>query len=210
MQRGVLKIRPWGVIAALAMATTMSCGTGIRDGEGYAYVTETIGPEGGQIQLQEATLDVWPACLKEPAAITMRRYPTIDHSGAVGPAFEIQIPTPTTFVGNPDIEIVTSDVVASNPTSTIGFLYPGVPGPDQQWVPMTSMPFQTCYPPTVCGPVQILGFSQDQGGTLPPTTKLDFAIVTHCASNGDCAARQTCSSNACQQCYEVTNCNPPS
>ncbi len=210
MQRGVLKIRPWGVIAVLAMATTTSCGTGIRDGEGYAYVTKTIGPEGGQIVLREATLAIYPQNLKEPATISMRRFPIIDHAGAVGPVFEIQIPTPTTFDLDPDIRIVTSDVVASNPASRIGFLFPGIA--NEQWVPDTSSPFQPCSPPTVCGPVQRDGFIHPggTGSALSPTTTLDFAVVTQCGSIGDCAARQTCSSNACQQCYTVTSCNPAS
>jgi hypothetical protein len=188
----------------------MSCGTGIRDGEGDLYVTKTIGPEGGRIVLQEATLDVWPHCLNESEAITMRRFATIDHAGAVGPVFEIQIPTPDIFQLDPQIGIVTSDVAAGNPASKIGFLVPGAP--NEQWAPDTSLPYQPCSSPTVCGPVQSDGFPNPggAGSGFPPTTKLDFAIVTQCGSNPDCAGRQTCSSHACQQCYEVSSCNPPS
>jgi hypothetical protein len=187
----------------LAVAATVSCGTGIRDGEGDLYVTKTIGPEGGQLVFREATLIVWPNDLSAPASITMRRFPTIDHAGAASPVFEIQIPTPTTFTGDPDIQIVASDVATPNPASMIGFLVPGVS--HEQWVPDTSKPFQDCSLPTVCGPVQRLGFSQP-----PPRTTLDFAIVIYCGSNANCAGSQTCSSNACQQCDSVTNCNQPS
>ncbi len=200
-------MRPWGVIAFLATSTTMSCGTGIRDGEGDLYVTKTIGPEGGQIVFQEATLDVPTASLTEPAAITIRRFPTIDHAGAVGPVFEIQIPTPDTFNIDPQVGIVTSDAAAANPAARIGFLYPGIN--NEQWVPDTSQPFPGCYSPTVCGPVQSDGF-KNPSGSMPPTTKLDFAIITQCASTDDCAVHQACSSWACQQCVEVSNCKTSS
>lgn len=196
-------MRPWRVIAVLAMAATMSCGTGIRDGEGDLYATKTIGPEGGQILLQEATLDVPTLSLTEPKSITMRRFQTIDHTGAVGPVFEIQIPTPDIFAIDPQIGIVTSDAVAANQAATIGFLYPGIS--NEQWVPDTSRPFPACSSPTVCGPVQSGGFWKPNGG-LPPTTKLDFAIVTQCASTSDCEVNQTCSSTACQQCVEISSC----
>jgi hypothetical protein len=209
MQRGISIRWPWVGIAVLAVAATVSCGTGIRDGQGDLYVTKTIGPEGGQLVFREATLIVWPNDLSAPASITMRRFPTIDHAGAVGPVFEIQIPTPTTFIGDPDIQIVASDVPTPNPASTIGFLVPGIA--NEQWVPVTSQPFLSCSSPTVCGPVQSGGFNHP-GGTgsgLSPTAKLDLAIITQCASNADCAGRQTCSSTACQQCVEISNCNPP-
>jgi hypothetical protein len=203
MQRVVLNMGPWGLIAALAMATTMSCGTGIRDGESEFSMTKTIGPEGGQIVLQEATLDIPTLSLKDPETITLRRFWTIDHTGADSPVFEIQIPTPNIFNLDPQIGIVTSDAAAANPAATIGFLYPGIS--NEQWVPDTSKPFLACSPPTVCGPVQSDGF-ENPSGAVPPTTKLDFAIVTGCASNADCEINQTCSSLACQQCVEVTSC----
>lgn len=194
-------------MAFLAISTTISCGTGIRDGDGYVYVTKTIGPEGGQIVLQEATLDVPSASLNEPKSITMHRFQTIDHAGAVGPVFEIQIPTPDIFNIDPQIGIVTSDATAHNPASAIGYLHPGISG--EQWVPDSQQSLPGCLPPTVCGSVQSGEFSAPGGG-MPPTTKLDFAIVTQCAVTADCQVNQTCSSLACQQCVDVSNCKTSS
>jgi hypothetical protein len=193
----------------LAAATTMSCGTGIRDGKGEVFVVNrTIGPEGGQIVLGEATLDVGPHCLNDSTLITLRRFPTIDHAGAIGAVFEIEIPTPDTFQLEPQIGISTAGSVAANQASMIGFLHPGIA--DEQWVPDSPSPLLLpCSQQAVCGRVQSGEFKSPGSGLLP-TTKLDFAIVTHCDLIGDCSGSQTCSSSACQQCYDVSSCNPPS
>jgi hypothetical protein len=209
MQRGLSTKWPWRVTAVLAVAMVLSCGTGIRDGEGDLYVRKTVGPAGGQLVLGEATVDVWQDCLASPTPITLRRYATIDHSGAVGPVFEIQVPTPDTFKNDPRIGITTSAVVADNSASKIGFLVPGVA--NEQWVPDSKPASPPCFPPVVCGPVQILEFT-NPGGTNDPaltTTRLQFAIVTQCQSTGNCSASQACNSGACQECPTGALCNPP-
>jgi hypothetical protein len=195
-------MRPWRVIAVLAVATAMSCGTGIRDGEGYAYVTQTIGPEGGQIVLQEATLTLKQDCVASPALITLRRHESIAQTGAIGPVFEIQIPTPDTFINDPTIGIATLDSVAIDSKYIIGSLVP-LPG-NGKWFPDTTQR-PSCPPSAVCGDVQIQGFTSP-GGALAPdlkTTILDLAIVQQCSSPPSvCPTGQNlaCNGNACQLC----------
>jgi len=210
MQRGLTKLWSWRVTAMVAATTALSCGTGIRDGDGEVYMFKTIDAPGDRLVLGEATLDVGEGCLDSPTVITLRRFSTIDHTGAIGPVFELQVPTPGTFKGDPRIEISTSDTVAAASSSTIGFLVPG--GSNEQWVPDTPQPAPPCSSGVVCGPVQIKSFTEPGGTTspLPPTTRLEFAIVTQCQEDQDCPLYQACSSRACQECYPGSTCNYPS
>jgi hypothetical protein len=207
MKRGVLNRRSRGMIAVLVMAAMMSCGAGIRDGQGDVYVTKTIGQEGDQIVLGEATLDVWQDCLASDAVITLRRFAFVRHGGAVSPVFEIQVPSPGTFQKDPRIGISTSSMAVISPSPVIGFLVPGVD--NEQWVPDSSSPSQPCSGPVVCGPVQIKGFTEPggSGSGLPQTTRLQFAIVTQCQSPADCPGGQTCTAMACQICPTSSPCN---
>jgi hypothetical protein len=196
-------------IALLAVAATASCGTGIHDGEGDWYVSKTIDQSGGQLVLGEATLDVKEHSLKSPPTlITLRRFPTVQHSGAVGAVFEIQIPTPDTFSNDPRIAISTSDAVATTTGSMIGYLVPGVD--NEQWVPDSTPAVPPCSGAVVCGPVQSQAFTP--GGAADAglaTARLQFAIVTQCDSAAICPFGQTCSSRACQQCAAGGPCNYP-
>ena len=210
MQRGLSKYWPWRMTAVLAVTTALSCGTGIRDGEGEVYANRMVGQEGLDIRVGEATLSVGLNSLNyPPTLISLRRFATIDHSGAVGPVFEIEIPTPDAFSQDPRIVISTSDTVASLPSSTIGYLVPGAT--IEQWVPDSPPASSTppCASPNVCGPVQIKEFTQPAGGTEPPTTRLQFAIVKKCGVIGDCGLFQACTSSACQACLTNGPCNYP-
>jgi hypothetical protein len=200
MKRGISTMGSWMGIAALAVAATVSCGSGIRDGRGDLYATKTIGPEGGQILLREATLSFEKNCVATPATITLRRYDSIAQTGSIGPVFEIEIPRPDTFINDPTIGISTLDTVAIDSKYIIGFLVPTI----EQWVPDTTRPSK-CAASSVCGDVQIIGFT-NPGGTLQPdlkTTILELAIVQQCNNTSWlCPTGQNlaCNSSACQQC----------
>jgi hypothetical protein len=194
------------VAAVLAVTTALSCGTGIRDGEGEVYVSKTVDYPGDTLVLGEATLELGIGCVEAPALVTLRRFPTIGHSGAVSPVFEIQVPTTDTVKRDPKISIATSPAVADNSASVIGFLVPGAK--DEQWVPDSPTMKLPCLPGVVCGPVQSGGF-QNPGSGISPTTKMDFAIVQQCGGIEDCGLYQGCSSNACQACATNSPCNYP-
>jgi len=206
MQRGLSKYWPWRVAAVLAVTAALSCGTGIRDGEGEVYVSKTVDYPGDTLVLGEATLELGIGCVEAPALITLRRFPTIGHSGAVSPVFEIQVPTPDTVKRDPKISIATSPDVAGNSASVIGFLVPGVK--DEQWVPDSPTTKLPCSSGVVCGPVQSGGFENPGSGILP-TTKMDFAIVQKCGDIGECGLLQACNSSACQACMTSGQCNYP-
>jgi hypothetical protein len=209
MQRGLSKYGPLRSTAVLTVTTALSCGTGIRDGEGEVYANRIVGQEGLDIQVGEATLSVGLNSLRNPPTlISLRRFATIDHSGAVGPVFEVEIPTPDAFSNDPRIVISTLDTVASLPSSAIGYLVPGVS--NEQWVPDSPSEFPPCTSTEVCGPVQIQEFIRPAAGTKPPTTRLEFAIVKKCDGIGDCGPLQACSSRACQACQPSSECNPAS
>ena len=186
--------------AVLVVAATVSCGTGIRDGEGEFYATKTIGPEGGQLVFREATLDFGPNCVDPLAPITLRRFDSIAQTGAVGPVFEIQVPSPGTFTNQPTITISTPATVASDAKYTIGFLVPAI----RQWFPNTNTNPPPCATsPALCAAVQIQSFTQPKGPQDPlKTTTLDLAIVQTCKGPSDCPPNQnlTCNGNACQLC----------
>ena len=211
MQRGLSKYWPWRVIAVLAVTTTLSCGTGIRDGDGYVYVNQLVDQDGMYIVLREATLNIKSDSLRyPPTLIKLHRFPTIEQAGAVSAVFEIEIPTYDTFTNDPMLAISTSFDRASNPSSKIGYLVPGVD--KEQWVPDSQSASPACDPPLVCGPVQAQEFEKPGGTKYPQltTTRLEFAIVTQCQSDADCPGLQNCSSNACQDCLTGTLCNPAS
>ena len=209
MQRGLSKYWPWRATAVLAESTALSCGTGIRDGDGYVYMSKTIDFPGDTLVLREATVAIPEASLLGPTLITLRRFSTLDHSGAVSPVFEIQVPTDDAFQIDPWIEISTSQDVAGKAASVIGFLDPGVPG--EQWVPDSNSSTTPCTspPPVVCGPVQRGGFRTPGGGYADTfrACKSAYAIVTKCASPATCPIGQTCTSTACQACNASGPCN---
>ena len=200
MESGVSKNCLRAILAFVAGAAALSCGAGVHDGRGEVFATQTIDQAGGQIVLREATLDVWQDCLLGPSAITLRRYDSIDHSGAVGPVFEVQVPAPDAFINDPRIGIEASPVVAGSASSVIGFLIPGVA--NEQWV-SDSDPAAPCTASVVCGPVH----GQIFNGASLKTTVLLFAIVSQCITIADCPSQQTCNSGACQKCPVGSPCN---
>jgi hypothetical protein len=213
MERRVSTIQFCAIAACLAGGLAISCGKGISDGRGEVFATQVFGPEGGRMELQEATLDICLGCLDGPSTVTLRRYDRVDPKGAVGPVFEIEVPAPTTFQNSPRIGIRTKPVVLASPNSFIGFLIPGAPVLDRQWIPdSTTSQSAGCPSSAICGPVQSQSFS-NPGGTLHPdilpTNVLRLAIVAMCpGGNADCSSQQACTSGACQQCPAGSLCNP--
>ena len=209
MKRGLSTYWPWRLTAVLAVAMAPSCGTGIRTVEEQEVaVSRTVDAEGFDLKLGEGTLNVWKNCLASPALITLRRFHSYEHHlGAVGPVFEIEIPTSDTFMCDPRIVIGTSSAVANNDSSVIGFLVPG--GTNEQWVPDSTQANPSCTKPDICGPVQNQSFTSPGGGTLPPTNRLEFAIVEKCGQTSDCGPSQACTSGACQECQTNSECNQP-
>jgi hypothetical protein len=199
MKRALTNLPSWVASLAALVATVPSCGSGIHDGEGEFFAKKTVDQAGGEIEVQGAVLDICPDCLKAPTLVTLRRYLSIQHGGALSPVFELEIPTVNAFVGTPRIVITPAPAVAADPSSTIGFLVPG--GKKDQWIPNQQSSDQPCSSTSICGQVQIGTFANpplDSG--LTSTTKLDFAIIKKCDVNADCPSQQFCTSGACQDC----------
>jgi hypothetical protein len=208
MERGI-SIGWLRAAGALTAAAGISCGPGIHSGDGWYFVSKPIDRSGDQLVLREGVLDVWENCVAESSLITLRRFDRIDHTGAIGPVFSVEVSSSNTFVNDPQISIVSPAAVDPAQGLTIGYLVPG--DPDKQWVPDSPATPPTCAAGVVCGPVQIESFKQPGGDPTKATTTVEFAIVKQCAtSRGDCPSRQACNSGACQQCPIPTggDCNP--
>jgi hypothetical protein len=209
MERGRQIKWPWRLTAVLAVTTALSCGTGIRTVEGEVEVSKIIDKDGFDLKLGEATLNVKKDCLDGPALIILRRFHTYDHHpGAVGPVFEIEIPTFDTFKQDPRIVIETLPTTAISKSSFIGFLVPGVD--NEQWVPDSvdsTKADPPCSPPDICGPVQLLGFPQPDSSAASQASRLDYAIVKKCQDISECGLNQACSASACQECATSGPCN---
>ena len=162
----------------------------------------TLDEWGSQIQFNELTVDVGEYSLVSSATITVRRYDSIKHAGAIGPVFEIEVPSANTFINDPQLSIATSADVLACETCTIGFLVPSLT--PQQWVPDSPAVPPKCLPGVVCGPLQSQSYGKDSPNA---TTIVQFAIVKQCDSNSDCLSRQACTSRACQQCPTSGQCN---
>ncbi len=189
----------------------MACGQGLSDGKGEFFATETFDVQGGRMQLDGAILDIWPGSVGGPSAITMRRYEQVSPAGAIGPVFEIALPSADAVKNNdPRLGIDTTADVKASPWATIGFLSPTASGLDV-WVPDSTNTRQDgCPSLAICGPVQLGSFLApgDASLNLPPTSQLRLAIVKLCASRADCGANQSCVARACQQCVSLSDCNP--
>ena len=205
MERRESKIWRGLVAAYLAAISGISCGTGIRDGRGEVFTTEKIGTNIGRIELKEAVLDYWEGTVASPASITLRRYDQIEHAGAVGPVFEIELPSPDTLQKDPRLGIRTTPEVKASDASVIGFLSPTT----GDWIPNSTNSRQDgCPSSAICGTVQIQSFTNPSGSL--PTRVLRLAILKKCAGISDCGQSQTCTAGACQQCMDFSpyTCNP--
>jgi hypothetical protein len=198
------------VATLMVCAAGLSCGTGLRDGNNEESVSRMIGPEGGQIAFMEGTLDI-PKNSVGPSAvsITLHRYPSIKHTGAISPVFEIQVPKPETFTQDPTIGISTTSsvVVASN--SAIGYLVPILT--NVQWMPDQTPPEKkpSCQTTDVCDFVQCLSFTNpaNLGDAGTTTQVLQFAIVQRCTDTEECLKGLACNSGACQECPLDSKCS---
>ena len=196
--------------ALVACAAGISCGTGVHDGEGDWYVTRIVDPAGGEIAFKEAILHVSLDSLDGPAPITLRRYPTIEHAGAIGPVFEIEVPKPETLTKDPGIGILASSDVVSDPNNVIALRVPAV----GWWFPATSATPVDFACPTLnkCGDVQVKEFTTPDGAQVVglTTTTLQIAIVQKCGKTSECATGQdlACNAGACQTCPQDSVCQP--
>jgi hypothetical protein len=204
MERGTTNHGLRAVATIVAAVAGVSCGTGIRDGEGHFFVSKDFDESGGQLALREAVLDIGVGDMPAAGIVTLRRYDEIELGGAVGPVFQIEAPTPSAFVNDPHLSIATSPAIAGATTSTIGAL-PLVEGSVVgQWTPNAVDSAQTCTVGSVCGRVQRASFLTSRGGTRT----VFFAIVQRCVSPAECPSGQTCTSAACQDCPKEVPCNP--
>jgi hypothetical protein len=174
------------------------------DGDGETFVRQTVdGRLGGVLQLQEATLEVCKGCLSGEATIVLRRYESISHLGAHSPVFEIELPSPDTFINDPKISIATT---SPPPKAVIGFLISN--DEVEQWIPDSPATPPVCDDGVVCGPVQTGSFTNPQNSPANATTKVMFAIIHLCDSTSECDSQEACSSRACQECQAGSECNP--
>src|SRR5664279_3316354 len=185
MEDRVQKGRSRRGAALVACALGLSCGSGLRDTNQQGAVTQEIGTGGGKIVLMEATLDFGENSVAESKSVTLRRYPNVEHAGAVGPVFELEVPWAGFITRDPTLHILASaDVLAYIgadylPNMVIGYLNPAFS--NVQWVPASPPPEQepSCLPSSICGPVQSLEFKNqgNLGDAGIGTAVLQLAIV---------------------------------
>jgi hypothetical protein len=201
MERGVSKTNLLTAVTLWSLAGgALGCGAGLYDGDGSAEVTKSIDINGGVITLGQATMTINSNCVAVTSAITLRRFQSINQTGACSPVFQIEVPTSDTFTCDPTLEIMLSpNVDPTKKNLRLGFLLP-TDLAQEQWVPLTSMPVSN--PSRVSDRIQTLNFSNNG------RTAVDYAVVIQCSSNADCPPLQGCSSNACQGCNLNGPCNP--
>jgi hypothetical protein len=199
----------------VACALGLSCGSGLRDTNQQAAVTQTIGSGGGKIALMEATINFDDGSVDDPTkSITLRRYPNVEHTGAVGPVFELEVPKAGFITSDPILNILAPAEVLDSvddhegKNMVIGYLNPAFS--NVQWVPDSPPPEQKpCLPSSICGPVQSLEFTNPNNlGDAGVTTKiLQLAIVQKCSETKECLKGLACNSGACQKCPDGSQCS---
>jgi hypothetical protein len=180
-------------IATVAMCCALGCGPGIHSSLGVGVstteTTRVIDRNGDTITLAQATLVLGPGTVTDPTPITLRQIPSIAHSGAYGPIFEISVPAPNLLAQDPLLELRVPDIGANQMNLVLGVLDPSLPLDAVQWIPISGSRLDTSVP-AVIGPVQ--GFTS--------TSTLQFGAVVRCPAPAGCPAGQACNSGACQQC----------
>jgi hypothetical protein len=167
----------------------------------------------------EATLEFGRDSVAESESksksVTLRRYPNVEHAGAVGPVFELEVPWAGFITNDPTLHILTSAEVLDSvddqdqKNMVIGYLNP-VFTSNVQWVPDSPPPEQKpCLPSSICGPVQSLEFTNPNNlGDAGVTTKiLQLAIVQKCGETRECLKGRACNSGACQKCPDGSPCS---
>jgi hypothetical protein len=205
MERGTTTDRLRAAAALAVAAAGLSCGSGIKTIDSQVILSQVVDSKGGLLVLREARLDVCAGCVLASSTIVMRRYETIEHTGAIGPVFEIEVPDPKTFERDPQINIATSADVIGLRGAKIGFLIPNAT--PEQWFPESHTTELLCQSGFVCGPVQRETFTNPDGDPTNPTRFLQLAIIQPCGGTSECPYNQACYSGACQQCIDYSECN---
>lgn len=185
----------------------MSCGSGLHDPESEFSVSKDMDQNGGVLENREGRLDVPQDSLSVPSAkVVLRWHEHYDeHGGAVGPVFEIDVPTPDTFVRAPTLTITTSARFANDPAYVLGYVHDTDKG-FKQWAPdMTDPPLERKQG-VICGLVQLEDFTNPGGMKDKATKTVSLAIVKRCGGLADCELGQECSSGCCQQCVTGAPC----
>jgi hypothetical protein len=212
MERRVSKCNVRAAALCLAAGLALSCGKGISDGRGEVFAFSTADPtNGARIELGEATLNIYPGDVDQPRTIALRRYNEVIPSGAVGPVFEIALPTSDSLVaeGRLDIRVPAEVLAAPAGSYVMGFLVPSGLPIGWQWIPTTSKTYSDCPATSICGAVQTQSFTEPAGDKALASSVLRMAIIKRCPNGiGDCGSLRTCQADICQQCNNPTFCNP--
>jgi hypothetical protein len=159
--------------------------------------TKTVDDRGDDLYLAEAHLIIGPGTFRERVSVTLRRITSVNHAGAVGPVFEISVPSSGLFRQDATLTLqVTTDIGQPNQSNLVlGILNPNLSLAMQQWVPAASSKYNP-EPPSVTGLVTGFGNS----------SVLQFAAVILCVPTTTCPTGQSCNAGACNQCPTGSPC----
>jgi hypothetical protein len=196
MERRVFRTVPL-LVALLASAAGVSCGSGLHDGDEEQSTVQTVGKGGGTIEFMGGRLDVPSDSLTDDVQIKFAWHRKMSPTGARSSIYEIELSSPDALQTDPTLTIATTPEFAADPDSAIGFLQWNA-GRDW-WVPDQTPTRPTCDSPSseVCGPIQLGSFKDAD------THVLRLAIVKMCEGEGHsktCPHGQSCNGGACQQC----------
>jgi hypothetical protein len=189
----------WAAILATGVgacpAMLAGCGAGVYDGLGRTQVTKIIPIDGGNVVLGQARFTIGTNTLDVPTEVILSRIPTIAHTGAYGPVFQIDVPSGSVFHQDATFELTVDSIGANQPTLTLGSLDGSQSLAIQQWVPISGSVLNS-------NQTQLTGSIH----RLASMTALQLGAIVKCPPTTTCPAGQACNSGACQQCPTGSTC----
>jgi len=151
-------------------------------------VTMEVGPGKAVLEIPDAaTLTVPAGVLTTPTTMTLRAAKP-GRSGAIGPAYEIEIPPNVTLHGNPRLEIsFTPDPGVPPELVRLAYLHRDPPGGLLIWVSITDSRYDVTR--------KVLS---GEAINLNRPSPVQYAPVLSCSQRSTCDPGDDCTGNACQ------------
>jgi hypothetical protein len=160
-------------------------------------ITKIVDESGAEMSLDQATLIIGPGTFRDPTPVCLRELPTIAHTGAYGPVFEVSVPSSGLFHQDAKLTLQVPSIGANQANLVLGALDPSRSAPDQQWYPAQYSilsPDQTSITGSVTG--------------LNTASVYRYAVVLQCSLTAQCRSGEACNSQVCQQCPTSSVCAP--
>ena len=164
---------------------------------GITQSSKTVGPNGGDLILDGATLTIGRGTFQNPTQVILREYPKIDYAGAYGPVFEISVPAAGLFrqVATLTLPAPSPSIGANQANLVLGALDPSRLPADQQWVAVSDSSLSL-------EQTSVTGSVSDFGNA----SVFEYAVVLGCTLTAQCRTGEACNASACQQCPTSSQC----